>query len=114
MCIGEKSQLMRLIRKFFDEEKETVSLAYLFYALKETGHISVRDYKAFHRAITLAFPDKNIKGVTKPQARYSEVQEIADTLLADDYLKYRDYNCTKWKNAHKVINRWLSIFRSVN
>ena len=105
---------MQLIQQYLDEEKGTVSLAYLFYVLKETDHVSVRDYKAFHRAITLAFPDRNIKGVTKPQARYSEVQEIANTLLADDYLKYRDYNCTKWKNAHKVINRWLSIFNSVN
>lgn len=114
MCMGDKKQLMQLIQQYLDEEKGTVSLAYLFYVLKETDHISVRDYKAFHRAITLAFPDKNIKGVTKPQARYSEVLEIANTLLADDYLKYRDYNCTKWKNAHKVINRWLSIFNSVN
>ena len=114
MLIGDKKQLIQLISQFLEEETKTVFLAYLFYVLKETRHISVRDYKAFHRAIKMAFPDKGIKGVTKPQARYSEVLEIDKDLLADDYLKYEDYRSIKWKNAHKVINRWLSIFRSVN
>lgn len=114
MCIGDKSELIQLIRKFLDEETETVSLAYLFYVMKVTGHISARDYKAFHRAIMMAFPYKDIKGVTKPQARYSEIIKVDRTLLSEDYLQYDDYNSIKWKHAHKVINRWLPIFRSVD
>jgi len=114
MCIGDKDQLMQFICQFLDEEKETVSLAYLFYVMKVTGHINVRDYKAFHRAVKMAFPERDIKGVRKPQTRYSEIIEVDKTLLGDDYLKYEDYNSTKWKHAHKVIKRWLPFFRSVD
>lgn len=114
MCIGNKDQLMQLIRKFLDEETETVSLAYLFYVMKVTDHISVRDYKAFHRAIKLAFPDKDIKGVTKPQERYAELCGNRIALDEKKALEYREYRTNKWKTARKIVNRWLPLFTQVS
>lgn len=113
MCIGNNSQLMTLIRQFLDEETETVSLAYLFYVMKVTDHISVRDYKAFHRAIKQAFPDKDIKGVTKPQERYAELCGNRIALNEKKALEYREYRTIKWKTARKIVNRWLPLFSQV-
>ena len=113
MLIGDKKRLMQFISQFLEEETETVSLAYLFYVMKVTGHISVRDYKAFHRAIKMAFPDKDIKGVTKPQERYSELQGNSVALDEKKAVEFEEYRTNKWKNARKIVNRWLPVFNQV-
>ena len=114
LCIGDKDKLMQLICKFLDEETETVSLAYLFYAMKMTGHISIKDYKAFHRAIKLALPDRAIKGLNKPQERYAELQGNSIALDAKKALEFKEYRTYKWKKARKIVNRWLPLFAQVS
>ena len=107
--------MIQLIEQFLEEEKETVALAYLFYVLKTSGHISCRDYKAFHRSLVQAYPLAGIKGLTKPQARYSELLEHADFLLDDNkYKLYKEYNTIKWKKARKVIMKWLPQFSAID
>ena len=114
LCIGNKKEVARLIEQFLEEEQETVSLAYLFYALTISGHISCNDYKAFHRALIQAYPWADIKGVTKPQARYSELLVHANILLDDKkYKLFKEYNTDKWKKARKCIKRWLPLFTEI-
>ena len=114
LCIGNKKEVVQLIEQFLEEEQETVSLAYLFYALTVSGHISCNDYKAFHRALILAYPWADIKGVTKPQARYSELLVHANILLDDKkYKLFKEYNTDKWKKARKCIKRWLPLFTEI-
>ena len=115
LCVGNKEAVIQLIEQFLEEEKETVALAYLFYVLKTSGHISCRDYKAFHRSLVQAYPLAGIKGLTKPQARYSELLEHADFLLDDNkYKLYKEYNTIKWKKARKVIMKWLPQFSAID
>ena len=115
LCIGNKKAVIQLIGQFFEEEKETVALAYLFYVLKTSGHISCRDYKAFHRSLVQAYPLAGIKGLTKPQARYSELLEHVNFLLDDKkYKLYKEYNTIKWKKARKVIMKWLPQFSAID
>ena len=115
LCIGNKNAVTQLIEQFLEEEQETVSLAYLFYALKVSGHTSCRDYKAFHRALVQAYPWADIKGLTKPQARYSELLIHVDILLDDrKYKLYKEYNTDKWKKARKVIKKWLPLFTAID
>ena len=55
------------------------------------------------------------KGLTKPQARYSELLEHADFLLDDNkYKLYKEYNTIKWKKARKVIMKWLPQFSAID
>ena len=115
LCIGNKKAVTQLIGQFLKEEQETVSLAYLFYVLKVSGHISCRDYKAFHRALVQAYPWADIKGLTKPQDRYSELLEHVDILLDDrKYKSFKKYNTDKWKKARKVIKKWLPLFTAID
>lgn len=114
LCIGNKKEVARLIEQFLEEEQETVSLAYLFYSLTVSSHISCNDYKAFHRALIQAYPWADIKGVTKPQARYSELLVHANILLDDKKFKlYKEYNTDKWKKARKCIKKWLPLFTEI-
>ena len=114
LCIGNKKAVTQLIEQFLEEEQETVSLAYLFYSLIVSGHISCRDYEAFHRSLVEAYPWADIKGLTKPQARYSELLVHAKILLDDTkYKLYKEYNTIKWKKARKVIKKWLPLFSAI-
>ena len=114
LCIGNKKAVTQLIEQFLEEEQETVSLAYLFYSLIVSGHISCRDYEAFHRSLVEAYPLADIKGLTKPQARYSELLVHANILLDDTkYKLYKEYNTIKWKKARKVIKKWLPLFTAI-
>ena len=114
LCIGNKKAVTQLIEQFLEEEQETVSLAYLFYSLIVSGHISCRDYEAFHRSLVEAYPWADIKGLTKPQARYSELLVHAKILLDDTkYKLYKEYNTIKWKKARKVIKKWLPLFTAI-
>ena len=115
LCIGNKKAVTQLIEQFLEEEQETVSLAYLFYSLIVSGHISCRDYEAFHRSLVEAYPLADIKGLTKPQARYSELLVHANILLDDTkYKLYKEYNTIKWKKARKVIKKWLPLFTAID
>ena len=115
LCVGNKKAVTQLIGQFLKEEQETVSLAYLFYVLKVSGHISCRDYKAFHRALVQAYPWADIKGLTKPQDRYSELLEHVEILLDDrKYKSFKKYNTDKWKKARKVIKKWLPLFTAID
>ena len=114
LCIGNKKAVIQLIDHFLEEEQETVSLAYLFYSLIVSGHISCRDYEAFHRSLVEAYPWADIKGLTKPQARYSELLIHANILLDDSkYRLYKEYNTIKWKKARKIIKKWLPLFTAI-
>lgn len=111
LCVGDSKRMIALIIQFLDEEKETVSLAYLFYAMVHTGGIATRDYKAFHRAMKESFPDRNIKGVDKPQARYSELESASEVAFNEkEAMQFAEYRTVKWRRARRIVNKWLPLF----
>ncbi len=113
MYIGDREEIIRLVDLFLEKETETVSLAYLFYVLRATNHISCHEYAPFHRSLKQAYPYRDIKGLNRPQERYLELKSCATTLLKDDFQKYEDYNKITWKKAHKIILEWLPLFKAV-
>ena len=96
LLIGDKGRLKALIKDYLSENPGTSRLAYLLYALRQSGHIESCNYITFHRALQ-AIANKPLGGPDVPQRRYHEL--IANPKLLDSKGK-------KWQQAKQIVEHW--------
>lgn len=100
LLIGDKQHLKALIKDYLYENPGASRLAYLLYALRQSGHIEPCNYITFHRALqTMA--GKPLGGPDVPQRRFHEL--MAEPKLLDSKGK-------KWQQAKAIICVWTPIF----
>ena len=100
LLIGDKARLKSHIKDYLSENPGTSRLAYLLYALRQSGHIASCNYITFHRALQSLSP-KPLGGPDVPQRRYHEL--LADPKLLGSKGK-------KWQQAKAIIDRWTVLF----
>ena len=100
LLIGDKGRLKAHIKDCLSENPGTSRLAYLLYALRQSGHIESCNYITFHRALQSLSP-KPLGGPDVPQRRYHEL--MADPKLLGSKGK-------KWQQAKAIIDRWTVLF----
>ncbi len=100
LLIGDKARLKAHIKDYLSENPGTSRLAYLLYALRQSGHIESCNYITFHRALQSLSP-KPLGGPDVPQRRYHEL--MADPKLLGSKGK-------KWQQAKAIIDRWTVLF----
>ena len=100
LLIGDVENLKSLIKDYLSENPGTSRLAYLLYALRQSGHIVSCNYITFHRALQ-AIANKPLGGPDVPQRRYHEL--LADSKLLGSKGK-------KWQQAKAIIDRWTVLF----
>lgn len=104
LLIGDTERLKSLIKDYLSENPGTSRLAYLLYALRQSGHIASCNYLTFHRAIQTLSP-KPIGGPDVPQKRFHEL--MADPKLLDSKGK-------KWQQARSIIDHWIAFLTNKN
>ena len=100
LLIGDTARLKAHIKDYLSENSGTSRLAYLLYALRQSGHIESCNYITFHRALQSLSP-KPLGGPDVPQRRYHEL--LADPKLLGSKGK-------KWQQAKAIIDRWTVLF----
>ena len=100
LLIGDKEKLKSLIKDYLNEHPGASRLAYLLYALRQTGHIESCNYITFHRALQ-QMVSKPLGGPDVPQRRYHEL--MANPKLLDSKGK-------KWQQAQSIIDHWIALF----
>ena len=100
LLIGDTERLKLLIKDYLYENPGVSRLAYLLYALRQSGHIVSCNYITFHRALQ-AISNKPLGGPDVPQRRYHEL--LADPKLLGSKGK-------KWQQAKAIIDRWTVLF----
>ena len=100
LLIGDTEVLKSKIQDYLRENPQTSRLAYLLYALRQTGKIQPCSYIIFHRALQSLSP-KPLGGPDVPQRRYHEL--LADPKLLGSKGK-------KWQQAKAIIDRWTVLF----
>jgi len=96
LLIGDKARLKSHIKDYLSENPGTSRLAYLLYALRQSGHIVSCNYITFHRALQSLSP-KPLGGPDVPQRRYHEL--MANPKLLDSKGK-------KWQQAKQIVEHW--------
>ena len=100
LLICDTEVLKSKIQDYLRENPQTSRLAYLLYALRQTGKIQPCNYITFHRALQ-AIANKPLGGPDVPQRRYHEL--MADPKLLGSKGK-------KWQQAKAIIDRWTVLF----
>lgn len=100
LLICDTEVLKSKIQDYLRENPQTSRLAYLLYALRQTGKIQPCSYITFHRALQSLSP-KPLGGPDVPQRRYHEL--LADPKLLGSKGK-------KWQQAKAIIDRWTVLF----
>ena len=59
-----------------DRRRDDSDIAYMLMNLRINGMIPDIPYTTFHRALQNAFPEKNIKGHSRPQGKYAELRRL--------------------------------------
>ena len=96
LLIGDTESVKSKIQDYLCENPQTSRLAYLLYALRQTGKIQPCNYITFHRAVQSLSP-KPLGGPDVPQKRFHEL--MADAKLLDQKGK-------KWQQAKVIIDTW--------
>ena len=96
LLIGDKEKLKSLIKDYLNEHPGASRLAYLLYALRQTGHIESCNYITFHRALQ-QMVSKPLGGPDVPQRCYHEL--MANPKLLDSKGK-------KWQQAKQIVEHW--------
>ena len=102
LLIGDTEVLKSIIQDYLRENPQTSRLAYLLYALRQTGKIQSCNYITFHRALQSLSP-RPLGGPDVPQKRFHEL--MADPKLLDSKGK-------KWQQARLIIDRWTDVFNA--
>ena len=100
LLIGDTESVKSKIQDYLCENPQTSRLAYLLYALRQTGKIQSCNYITFHRALQSLSP-KPLGGPDVPQKRFHEL--MADSKLLDSKGK-------KWQQAKVIIDTWICHF----
>ena len=100
LLICDTEVLKSKIQDYLRENPQTSRLAYLLYALRQTGKIQPCSYITFHRALQSSSP-KPLGGPDVPQKRFHEL--MADPKLLDSKGK-------KWQQAKSIIDHWQAEF----
>ena len=100
LLIGDTEAVKSRILDYLRENPQASRLAYLLYALRQSGHIESCNYITFHRALQ-TFANKPLGGPDVPQRRYHEL--MADPKLLSSKGK-------KWQQAQSIIDHWTAIF----
>ena len=100
LLIGDTEAVKSKIQDYLRENPQTSRLAYLLYALRQTGMIQPCSYITFHRALQSLSP-KPLGGPDVPQKRFHEL--MADPKLLDSKGK-------KWQQAKSIIDHWQAEF----
>ena len=100
LLIGDTEVLKSKIQDYLRENPQTSRLAYLLYALHQSGKIQSCSYITFHRAVQSLSP-KPLGGPDVPQKRFHEL--MADPKLLDSKGK-------KWQQAKSIIDHWQAEF----
>ena len=100
LLIGDTESVKSKIQDYLCENPQTSRLAYLLYALRQTGKIQPCNYITFHRALQSLSP-KPLGGPDVPQKRFHEL--MADSKLLDSKGK-------KWQQAKVIIDTWICHF----
>lgn len=100
LLICDTEVLKSKIQDYLRENPQTSRLAYLLYALRQTGKIQPCSYITFHRALQSLSP-KPLGGLDVPQKRFHEL--MADPKLLDSKGK-------KWQQAKSIIDHWQAEF----
>ena len=100
LLICDTEVLKSKIQDYLRENPQTSRLAYLLYALRQTGKIQPCSYITFHRAVQSLSP-KPLGGPDVPQKRFHEL--MADPKLLDSKGK-------KWQQAKSIIDHWQAEF----
>lgn len=97
---GDKEKLKSLIKDYLYENPGSSRLAYLLYALRQSGHIEPCNYITFHRALQ-QIVSKPLGGPDVPQRRFHEL--MANPKLLNSKGK-------KWQQAQSIIDHWIALF----
>lgn len=100
LLICDTEVLKSKIQDYLRENPQTSRLAYLLYALRQTGKIQPCSYITFHRALQSLSP-KPLGGPDVPQKCFHEL--MADPKLLDSKGK-------KWQQAKSIIDHWQAEF----
>ena len=100
LLIGDTEAVKSRILDYLRENPQASRLAYLLYALRQTGKIQPCSYITFHRAVQSLSP-KPLGGPDVPQKRFHEL--MADPKLLDSKGK-------KWQQAKSIIDHWQAEF----
>ena len=100
LLIGDTEAVKSRILDYLRENPQASRLAYLIYALRQTGKIQPCSYITFHRAVQSLSP-KPLGGPDVPQKRFHEL--MADPKLLDSKGK-------KWQQAKSIIDHWQAEF----
>ena len=100
LLIGDKESLKALVKDYLYENPGASRLAYLLYALRQSGRIDPCNYIAFHRALQ-QIVSKPLGGPDVPQRRFHEL--MANQKLLDSKGK-------KWQQAQSIIDHWIALF----
>ena len=100
LLICDTEVLKSKIQDYLRENPQTSRLAYLLYALRQTGKIQPCSYITFHRALQSLSP-KPLGGPDVPQKRFHEL--LADPKLLGSKGK-------KWQQARSIIDHWTARF----
>ena len=99
LLIGDTERLKSLIKDYLYENSGASRLAYLLYALRQTGHIESCNYITFHRALQ-TFANKPLGGPDVPQKRFHELMAAPKLLNSKG---------KKWQQAKEIIERWTIL-----
>ena len=100
LLIGDTEAVKSRILDYLRENPQASRLAYLLYALHQSGKIQSCSYITFHRAVQSLSP-KPLGGPDVPQKRFHEL--MADPKLLDSKGK-------KWQQAKSIIDHWQAEF----
>lgn len=98
MLVGNKEELLQAIEKFLEENKESISLAYLLLALERTNHIDCPSYRVFCKAINCHF--SRAIGFRKGLDRYGEIKKMPGVLQEEK---------KTWRTAKEILDTWVEI-----
>lgn len=136
LLIGDVEKLKRTIKAFRLHQRDSVSLGYLFYLLggKPTEktrslsdqtdidkdfklvkkiHIKQCTFKAFCAAVLDFTHEEPVKDLKRVRERYL-MCKCAEDGLAEDAENFESYRYVKWRNARKIIGKWLPMFNDID
>ncbi len=136
LLIGDIEKLKRRIKAFRLHQRDSVSLGYLFYLLGgrptektrsfsgqegidedfrfvRKQHIKQCTFKAFCAAVLAFTNEEPITDLKRVRERYL-MCKCSEGGLADDAENFREYRTVAWRNARKVIDKWLPMFNDID
>ena len=119
----QKEEVKARITEYVNQENDTVSLAYLFYIVRELDLIHKCEFYPFCQAVDV-YTKRDFKDLSKASKRYHEIKKDKN-LLSEEYAKKYapsketkmhdhnysyEYDRPVWVKARRIIKEWKQRF----